>query len=42
MKNQNLKFVDLFCGLGGFRLAMEKVCRERNLISDCVLSYANQ
>jgi len=38
MRNQNLKFADLFCGLGGFRLAMEKVCKERDLISDCVFS----
>ena len=38
MKRQTLKYVDLFCGLGGFRLAIDKVCKERNFISDCVFS----
>ncbi|MGI8787208.1 MAG: DNA cytosine methyltransferase [Pyrinomonadaceae bacterium] len=34
MKNRNLKFIDLFCGLGGFRIAVEK--NQRN--SECVFS----
>lgn len=33
-----LRFIDLFCGLGGFRLAMEPVCRERDFVSECVFS----
>ncbi len=34
MKNLNLKFVDLFCGLGGFRLAIENITQN----SECVFS----
>ncbi len=35
---QNIKFIDLFCGMGGFRLATEIVCQENNLQSKCVFS----
>lgn len=34
MENRKLKFIDLFCGLGGFRIAAEKI--QRN--SECVFS----
>lgn len=35
---ERLKYVDLFCGIGGFRVAMEESCRENELIPDCVFS----
>lgn len=33
-----LKFLDLFCGIGGFRIAVEMVCQELNLKPVCVFS----
>ncbi|MFM6898314.1 MAG: DNA (cytosine-5-)-methyltransferase, partial [Microcystis panniformis] len=39
LKNkEKIRFIDLFSGLGGFRLAIEQVCRQQNLESDCVFS----
>ncbi len=35
---EKIKFIDLFCGIGGFRVAMDEACHENNLISDCVFS----
>jgi DNA (cytosine-5)-methyltransferase 1 len=35
---QKIKFIDLFCGAGGFRIAMEQACRENNLLPECVFS----
>lgn len=34
MKDKNLKFIDLFCGIGGFRIAMENQWQN----SECVFS----
>jgi DNA (cytosine-5)-methyltransferase 1 len=36
--NLTLKYVDLFCGIGGFRLATEIVCQEHHIKSWCVFS----
>ena len=33
-----LRFIDLFCGLGGFRVAFEQACEEQGQESDCVFS----
>ena len=33
-----LKYVDLFCGIGGFRIAVEKVCQEYQVNPLCVFS----
>ncbi|MBK0383384.1 DNA (cytosine-5-)-methyltransferase [Pedobacter sp. SD-b] len=35
---EELKFIDLFCGIGGFRVAMDQACRENNIIPNCVFS----
>jgi len=35
---EKLKFIDLFCGIGGFRVAMEQACAERGLTPHCVFS----
>lgn len=35
---EKLKFVDLFCGIGGFRIAFEEACDENGLDSECVFS----
>lgn len=36
--NSQLKYIDLFCGIGGFRVATEMVCKERNIEPICVFS----
>lgn len=38
MYNEKLKFIDLFCGIGGFRVAFEEACEENDIQSDCVFS----
>ena len=38
MRGAALRFIDLFCGIGGFRLAAEAVCRERGRAAQCVFS----
>jgi len=35
---ETLRFIDLFCGIGGFRVGMEQACRENDIIPDCVFS----
>lgn len=35
---QSLRYVDLFCGIGGFRIATETVCKNYNLKPVCVFS----
>lgn len=37
-KNESIKFIDLFCGIGGFRFAAEQVFSKYNLPSQCVFS----
>ncbi len=33
-----LRFIDLFCGIGGFRIATEMVCKEKKIKAECVFS----
>lgn len=35
---EKLKFIDLFCGIGGFRVAMDQACVENNIEPECVFS----
>ena len=35
---EQLKFIDLFCGIGGFRIGFEEACREHDIIPNCVFS----
>lgn len=36
--SRRIRFIDLFCGIGGFRLAAEQACRESGLRAECVFS----
>jgi len=38
MQQGKLKFIDLFCGIGGFRVAFEEACVENGIQSECVFS----
>ena len=38
MYQEKLKFIDLFCGIGGFRVAFEEACEENDVQSECVFS----
>jgi DNA (cytosine-5)-methyltransferase 1 len=38
MKENTLKFIDLFAGLGGIRLGFEEACREKGIKTECVLT----
>ncbi len=33
-----IKYIDLFCGIGGFRLAFEKACKKNGIKNACVFS----
>lgn len=35
---EKLKFIDLFCGIGGFRVAFEEACNENDITPECVFS----
>ncbi len=35
---ETIKYIDLFCGIGGFRVAMEEACSEIEIIPQCVFS----
>lgn len=35
---ESIRFIDLFCGIGGFRVAMDQACQENNIIPECVFS----
>lgn len=35
---EKIRFIDLFCGIGGFRVAMDQSCHENGLIPECVFS----
>lgn len=35
---EKLKFIDLFCGIGGFRVAFEEACAESEIQAECVFS----
>jgi DNA (cytosine-5)-methyltransferase 1 len=35
---EKIKFIDLFCGIGGFRVAMDEACNENAIVSECVFS----
>jgi DNA (cytosine-5)-methyltransferase 1 len=38
MYREKLKFIDLFCGIGGFRVAFEEACEENDIQAQCVFS----
>lgn len=38
MYQEKLKFIDPFCGIGGFRIAFEEACEENHIKSECVFS----
>lgn len=38
MNREKLKFIDLFCGIGGFRVAFEEACEENDILAKCVFS----
>ena len=35
---EKLKYIDLFCGIGGFRIAFENACKKNDIIPNCVFS----
>lgn len=37
-EKERIRYIDLFCGIGGFRIAFEEVCREADIKANCVFS----
>jgi DNA (cytosine-5)-methyltransferase 1 len=37
-KSSPIRFIDLFCGIGGFRIGLENSCHERGIKPECVFS----
>lgn len=37
-KREQIRFIDLFCGIGGFRIAFEEACNEVDINAQCVFS----
>lgn len=37
-KTETVRFIDLFCGIGGFRYGFEQACEKHNVNPECVLS----
>ncbi len=35
---KKIQYIDLFCGIGGFRLALEQACQEKQIYPECVFS----
>ena len=35
---KKIKFIDLFAGIGGFRIGFEKACKKNNIESECVFT----
>ncbi len=35
---RSIRFIDLFCGIGGFRLAVQQACDEKGILYKCVFS----
>lgn len=35
---ENIKYIDLFCGVGGFHIAMNEACKEQGISSECVFA----
>ena len=35
---EKIRFIDLFCGIGGFRVAFEEACQETDINAECVFS----
>lgn len=37
-RHKHLRFIDLFCGIGGFRIAFEQACTAQGIVTECVFS----